>query len=104
MEKQYALESSYGIMRVREVLKEGKEKDRFDVALSNILDIYYNKYYKMDIRAFFNPFGLISDEELRSHFEDISIIYNTAKKNRIYMDRPNDKISSFIYGAAKILL
>lgn len=104
MEKRYALENSYGIMRVREVLKDEKEREIFEVALGNVLCIYYDRYYNKDTRLPFNSLNLLEDEELKLHIKDISTVYNTAKNNRIYMDRPYDNICSFIYEAAKVLL
>ena len=104
MEKRCEFENSYGIMRVREVLSDGKEREKFELALNNVLCIYYDKYYAKDTSLPFNSLNLLEDEELKLHIKDISTIYNTAKNNRIYMDRPYDRISSFIYRAAKVLL
>lgn len=104
MEKRGVFENSYGIMRVREVLRDGKEKEKFELALNNVLCIYYDKYYDKDTKIPFNSLNLLGDEELKLHIKDISTVYNTAKNNSIYMDRPYDNICSFIYKAATVLL
>lgn len=101
MVKQGKIKSSYGMMRVREVLKGKEEREAFEKALENVEDAYYNKVGDFSIKIIFEE---PKYKAVVKCLKDISFINNIAKRNNIYLDRPNDEVSYFIYSTSKILL
>lgn len=104
MEKQKTFENSYCIMRLREVLEEKDEKEKFEEALDNVLRVYYYTFNKVGNNLNFEELYSSKDNKLFECLDDVSIICDIAKKKSIYLDRPNDKVSYFIYLLSKYFL
>ena len=101
MEKQV----SFGLMRVREALKEANEVKSFSNAYNVVLDGFDNEYSNIDSRLFFDPSYMNKHrKELRKYFKYAILIFKLAKKYNIYLDRPNDPISAFVFGIANCCL
>lgn len=102
MEKRNGLEKSYCIMRIREVLKEKEEKESFENALQRISNLPYEfDFYGMDIKSTLEYLYKLKYSTFSKYIEDVNLIVDLARKNYIYMDRPYDKPSYFIYLAYK---
>ena len=100
MEKQV----SFGLMRVREALKEANEVKDFSNAYDVVLNVFDNEYSNIDSRLFFSSIFMIRHSiELRKCFKYATLIFKLAKKYNIYLDRPNDPISAFVFGIANCL-
>lgn len=104
MERQKTFENSYCIMRIREVLEEKDEKEKFEEALENVLRVYYSTFNKVENNSSFEELYSSEENKLFECLDDILVICNIAKKRSIYLDRPNDKLSYFIYSISKYFL
>lgn len=91
---------SFGMMRVREVLREAKEVRDFENAYDVLAKTYYNGFEHTDARLFLNGEYVIGQQELKKCFVYANYIFKLAEAYNIYLDRPNDPMSCFVFGIA----
>lgn len=101
MLNQEKIKKSYGMMRLSEVLRDESERREFEKALENITAVYYENLRNFNTRNAFDNLKMSKYREMAKCLKDISLICTIAQKNKIYLDRPNDDISYFIYLASK---
>lgn len=97
MLNQEKIKNSYGMMRLSEVLSDEFERRTFEKALENVSNVYYKNFGNSKVKNGFKNLKMSSRGEIASCLRDISLISKMAQRNKIYLDRPNDDISFFIY-------